>query len=210
MKLYNYWRSSASWRVRIGLAYKGLDYEYVPIHLVREGGAQHQESYRGKNPMRQVPYLELDDGRGLAQSVAILEYLEEVHPAPPLLPEDPYLRARVRQLVEIVNAGIQPLQNLAVTQRLRALGVDADAWTKEWIERGLKALETEVAKTAGRFCVGDAPSLADVVLVPQMYSSRRFGVDPSAFEHLHRIEANCGELPAFESAHPSAQPDAEA
>lgn len=210
MRLYNYWRSSASWRVRIALAHKGLPYEYVPIHLVREGGAQHQEAYRSQNPMRQVPLLVLDDGRSLAQSVAILEYLEEVHPTPPLLPEDPFLRGKVRQLVEIVNSGIQPLQNLAVSQRLRELGVDVDAWIREWIERGLDALEREVSRTAGRFCVGDAPSLADVLLVPQMYSSRRFGVEPSVYTNLHRIEKTCMELPAFQAAHPSAQPDAEA
>lgn len=209
MKLYNYWRSSASYRVRIALAYKGLSYDYVPIHLVREGGGQHQAAYRQKNPMRQVPLLELEDGRALAQSVAILEYLEEAHPEPPLLPKDPFLRAKVRQLVEMVNSGIQPLQNLATTQRLRALGVDADAWAKEWVERGLEALEAELSKTAERFSVGDAPSLADVVLIPQLYSSRRFGVDPVSFQKIHRIEKNCLELPAFQKAHPSAQPDAE-
>lgn len=209
MKLYSYWRSSASWRVRISLHYKGLPFEYVPIHLVREGGAQHNEAYRSQNPMRQVPLLVLDDGRTLAQSVAILEYLEETHPTPPLLPQDPYLRGKVRQIVEIVNSGIQPLQNLAVTQKLRELGVDADAWTREWIGRGLDALEQEVARSAGRYAVGDAPTFADVLIVPQMYSSRRFGVDVSKYPHLLRIEEACMELTAFQKAHPSAQPDAE-
>lgn len=209
MRLYNYWRSSASYRVRIALAYKELAYEYIPIHLVREGGAQHGEDYRVRNPMRQVPLLELAEGRRLAQSVAILEYLEEAHPEPPLLPEDPFLRAKVRQLVEMVNSGIQPLQNLATTQRLRALGVDADAWAREWIERGLGALEAELAKVSGRFCVGDAPSLADVVLVPQMYSARRMGLEPASYENIHRVEKSCLELAAFQRAHPDEQPDAE-
>lgn len=209
MRLYNYWRSSASWRVRTALAYKDLPFEYVPIHLVREGGHQHRDEYRKKNPMRQVPLLELDDGRTLAQSVAILEYLEETHPEPPLLPQDPYLRGKVRQLVEIVNSGIQPFQNLATANRLRELGVDTEAWIREWIQRGLEAFEREVSETAGRFCVGDTPTFADLVLVPQMYSSRRLGVDPSSFENIQRIEKNCLELPAFRKAHPEAQPDAE-
>lgn len=209
MRLYNYWRSSASWRVRTALAYKDLPFEYVPIHLVREGGHQHRDEYRIKNPMRQVPLLELDDGRTLAQSVAILEYLEETHPEPPLLPQDPYLRGKVRQLVEIVNSGIQPFQNLATANRLRELGVDTEAWIREWIQRGLEAFEREVSETAGRFCVGDTPTFADLVLVPQMYSSRRLGVDPSSFENIQRIEKNCLELPAFRKAHPEAQPDAE-
>src|SRR5690606_478597 len=139
-----------------------------------------------QNPMRQVPLLVLDDGRTLAQSVAILEYLEETHPTPPLLPQDPYLRGKVRQIVEIVNSGIQPLQNLAVTHKLRALGVDAEAWTREWIGRGLDALGQEVARSAGRYAVGDAPTFADVLIVPQMYSSRRFGVDVSKYPHLLR------------------------
>nr|PZM91054.1 MAG: maleylacetoacetate isomerase [Pseudomonadota bacterium] len=209
MKLYSYWRSSASWRVRTALAYKGLSYDYVPVHLTRDGGEQHKEAYREKNPMRQVPLLELDDGRTLAQSVAILEYLEEVFPEPPLLPRDPYLRGKVRQLVEVVNAGIQPFQNLATTTRLRQLGVDPDAWVKEWIRRGLEAFEREVAQTAGRFCVGDSPTFADVVLVPQCYSSRRFGVDLTPYENILKIEKNCLELDAFRRAHPEAQPDAE-
>lgn len=209
MRLYNYWRSSASWRVRTALAYKDLPFEYVPIHLVREGGHQHRDEYRKKNPMRQVPLLELDDGRTLAQSVAILEYLEEVFPEPPLLPRDPYLRGKVRQLVEVVNAGIQPFQNLATTTRLRQLGVDPDAWVKEWIRRGLEAFEREVAQTAGRFCVGDSPTFADVVLVPQCYSSRRFGVDLTPYENILKIEKSCLELDAFRRAHPEAQPDAE-
>lgn len=209
MKLYNYWRSSASYRVRIALAYKELPYEYIPIHLVREGGAQHREDYRKKNPMRQVPLLELDDGRTLAQSVAILEYLEELHPEPPLLPKDPYLRAKVRQLVEMVNAGIQPLQNLATTQRLQSLGVDTGAWVKEWLERGLEALEAELSRTSGDFCVADEPSFADLALIPQLYSSRRFGIDPTSYTNISKVEENCLKLSAFERAHPSAQPDAE-
>jgi maleylpyruvate isomerase len=207
MKLYSYWRSSASWRVRIGLGMKGLEYEYVPVNLVREGGEQHKPDYHALNPMEQVPTLELDDGRLLAQSLAILEYLDETHPEPALMPRDPYLRARVRQLAELVNAGIQPLQNTGPQQRLKALGVDEVAWSRHFIAQGLLAMAATAEATAGRFLVGDAPTLADVCLVPQLYNARRFGVDLSLIPLLGRIEAACLELEAFQLAQPDRQPD---
>ncbi|HEY8426948.1 MAG TPA: maleylacetoacetate isomerase [Sandaracinaceae bacterium] len=209
MKLYGYWRSSATYRVRIALAYKGVPHEIVPVHLLEGGGQQHTEAYRAKNPMAQVPALELDDGTVLAQSMAILEYLEERYPEPPLLPKNPVQRARARQLAEIVNSGIQPLQNLDVTKRLEAAGVDAKAWSVGVIRRGLAAYEAIAARTAGEFSVGDAPTIADCALVPQLYNARRFGIDVAA-EHptLARIEARCAELEAFARAHPDRQPDA--
>lgn len=209
MKLYSYWRSSASWRVRIGLAYKQIAYEYVPVNLVREGGEQHKPEYQARNPMEQVPTLELDDGRLLSQSLAILEYLEETVPTPPLLPRDPYQRARARQLAELVNAGIQPLQNTGPQQRLKALGVDEVAWSRHFITQGLTALAATAASSAGRFLVGDAPTLADVCLVPQLYNARRFGVDlsPLSLALLGRVEAACMELEAFQLAQPDRQPD---
>lgn len=213
MKLYNYWRSSASWRVRIGLAFKGLSYEYVPVHLVKDGGQQNTPEYRQKNPMRTVPLLEWEEGGQLlrlSQSLAILEYLEETHPQPPLLPRDALGRARARMLAEMVNSGIQPLQNTAVLQRIKGeLKGDEKAWTAYWIERGLTALEASVTPLAGTYCVGDQPSVADVCLVPQLYGARRFGVDLAAFPTLTRIEAACNALPAFQAAQPDRQPDAQ-
>ncbi len=208
MKLHGYWRSSASWRVRIALAWKDLAYDYVPVHLVRGGGEQHAQGYRASNPMRQVPLLALDGGVELSQSLAIIEYLEERHPAPGLLPADPIARARARQLAEIVNSGIQPLQNLAVLQHLDTLAVDRNAWAVHWISRGLEALESLAKTTAGRYAVGDAVSIADLCLIPQLYSSRRFPVDLAPYPTLLRIEAACAELPAFQAAHADRQPDA--
>jgi len=213
VRLYSYWRSSCSWRVRIALNLKGLSYEYVPVHLVKDGGEQHTEAYRAINPMRTVPTLELTEGstvRRLSQSMAILEYLEERHPSPALLPADPYLRARCRMLSEMVNSGIQPLQNLAVLQRIKGeLMGDDKAWCVYWIERGLKAFQAAVQKTAGTYCLGQAVSFADLYLVPQLYSARRFGVDLRPYEQLTRIEAACASLPAFQAAHADRQPDAQ-
>lgn len=211
--LYGYWRSSASYRVRIGLALKGLSYGTSPVHLLRGGGEQLGEAYREKNPMGQVPTLEvIEEGRAplrLAQSLAILEYLDERFPEPPLLPASAEERATARQLAETVNAGIQPLQNLSVLRHLKNLGVDERAFARRWNEAGLAALEALASRTAGAFLVGDAVSMADCCLVPQLYAARRFGVDPAAYPTLARVEAACLALPAFRAAEPDAQPDAE-
>ena len=154
MKLYGYWRSSCTWRVRIALSFKRLNHEVVPVHLVREGGEQHQLPHLRRNPMGQVPVLETRDGRHLAQSMAILEYLEENHPVPSLLPTHPFERARARQLAEMVNAGIQPLQNLTVLRRVSDVeGGDARDWARHFIERGLDAMEREVGPQDGDFLV---------------------------------------------------------
>ncbi|HEY0840295.1 MAG TPA: maleylacetoacetate isomerase [Vulgatibacter sp.] len=206
MKLHGYWRSSASWRARIALAWKGMPYEYVPVHLLR--GEQVAEGYRAKNPMGQVPLLVLDDGRHIAQSMAILEYLEEVHPEPALLPKDPVDRAHARQLAEMINSGIQPLQNIGVQRHVASLGADEKAWTIHWITKGLAALEAVTRHTSGRYCVKDSVSFADVCLVPQLYGARRFSLDMSAYPTLLRIEEACAALPAFKSAHADNQPDA--
>jgi maleylpyruvate isomerase len=208
-KLYGYWRSSASWRVRIGLNLKGLDYDYVPVHLVRDGGEQHTTQFRGLNPLGQVPVLAVEeDGRTLhlTQSLAILEYLEERWPTPALLPRAPEDRARVRALAETINAGIQPLQNLSVTQHLSSLGADPQAWVRHFVSRGMDALEAAAGDSP--FLGGDSPSVADCCLVPQLYSCRRFGVDLDACARLVAIEARCNALAAFEAAHPDRQPDA--
>ena len=212
MKLYGYWRSSCSWRVRIALNLKGLAYVYAPVHLVKDGGEQHSEAYRALNPLRTVPMLEFTEGgqvRRLSQSLAILEYLEERHPSPALLPADPYARARCRMLAEVVNSGIQPLHNLSVLQRIKnELKADDKAWCAYWIDRGLTAFQAAVQETAGTYCLGDTVSFADICLVPQLYGARRFGVDLGPYEVLTRIEAACARLPAFQAAHADRQPDA--
>lgn len=214
-KLYSYWRSSASYRVRIALELKGLAYEIRPVHLVKDGGEQLRDDYRKKNPMAEVPTLEVPDGDGvawLAQSVAILEYLEEVHPEVRLMPKDALGRARVRQLVELVNSGIHPLQNLKVNKHLSAtFGTDQaanEAWMKHWIGRGFDALEVLVAGHGGPFAYGERPTLADCAAVPQMYNARRYGLDLSAWPALARVWETANALPAFARAAPEAQPDA--
>jgi maleylpyruvate isomerase len=218
MKLYDYWRSSSAWRVRIALHLKGIAYERHPVNLIAPGpggGEQHAASYTALNPLGQVPLLELDATeagaspiRSIAQSMAILEFLDERFPAPPLLPAEPLLRARARQLAEMVNAGIQPLQNLSTTEFVKhELSGDAGAWCRHFVPRGLAALEATAAPTAGTFLLGDAVTLADVYLVPQLYAARRFNVDLGAYPTLLRAEAACAALPAFVAAHPDQQPE---
>lgn len=213
MRLYNYWRSSASWRVRSALHLKGIAFEYVPVHLVQ--GEQRSAEHQARNPMEQVPALELElPGRGrvvVTQSLAIIELLDELHPEPALLPRDPYLRARARELAEIVNAGIQPHQNLTPMGRIDALQAGAGKLhARHFNDVGLAAYEARAKDVAGRFSVGDSPSIADLCLIPQIYSARRFEVPDleARFPLLMRIEAACNALPAFQAAHPDAQPDA--
>jgi maleylpyruvate isomerase len=211
MKLYGYWRSSCSWRVRIALGLKGIDYEYVPVHLLE--GEQHASDHASRNPMEQVPVLEVEHaGRvhRLGQSLAIMEFLEEAFPQPPLLPADPIARARTRQLAEIVNSGIQPMQNLGVLERLAAVAPAADkkAWAAHFVARGLGALEALARETAGRYLVGESITLADVCLVPQLYGARRFGVALDPFPTLTAVESRLGENEAFDKAHADRQPDA--
>lgn len=210
LALHNYWRSSASQRVRIGLGLKGLAFDYVVVNIVKAD--QFADAYRAKNPMSQVPTLEIteDDGtvRTISQSLPILEYLNDRFPEPPILPRDPWLRARCRGLAEIVNSGIQPLQNLTTTNQVKAIGGDAVVWPKKFIADGLAAFERAAAEVAGQFCVGDEPSIADCCLIPQITSARRFAVDVSPFTRLLAIEERCLALPAFANAAPDRQPDA--
>ncbi len=210
MKLYSYWRSSASWRVRIALHYKELAFEYVPVHIVDK--EQQSAAYRALNPFAQVPTLEIVDGQRtlhLAQSLAIIEYLDERYPEKHLYPTERGERAFARQLAEIVNAGIQPYQNLPILGIIKdELGGDSKAIARRFNAQGLEALEALVAGRAGRFMIGDTPTIADVCLVPQLYSARRYGVDLASLPTLLRVEAACNELPAFAAAHPDVQPDA--
>ncbi|MBK9030606.1 MAG: maleylacetoacetate isomerase [Myxococcales bacterium] len=214
--LHNYWRSSASYRVRIGLGLKGLAYAYRVVNIIKDGGAQHGADYRAKNPMAQVPTLEVVDDDGVAifltQSLPILEYLDERWPHAPLLPGGAthaamVTRARARALAELVNTGIQPLQNLSTTRKVKELGGDDRAWVGGFISTGLAAYEA-AAGDGHPFSIGDAPTIADCFLVPQLYSARRFGVDVERFPRLLAIEAACNALPGFAAAHPDRQPDA--
>jgi maleylpyruvate isomerase len=215
MKLYNYWRSTSSWRVRIALAWKRIPYEYVAVDLAAGRAEAHAEAHRRRNPTGQVPVLELPPAPGeaeprrLAQSLAILEYLEDVHPDPPLLPRDPWRRARARQLAELVNSGIQPFQNTPVIGYVKdVLRGDERAWIQHFMSRGLAALEQTVAATARPYLAGEAPTFADVCLVPQLYAARRFQVPLDPYPTLLAAETACAALPAFIEAHPDRQPDA--
>ena len=214
MQLYSYFRSSAAYRVRIALNLKGLSYEYVPVHLLKDGGQQLAPAYRKVNPNALVPTL-VDGDLTLGQSLAIIEYLDETHPEPALLPSDAAGRARVRAIALTLACDIHPLNNLRVLKYLKHdLKVDEAAkngWYRHWIDVGLGGLEQMLAGSdeAGRFCHGDTPTLADLCLVPQMFNARRFGCDLSAFPTLVRIDAACQELKAFQDAAPERQPDAE-
>lgn len=215
MRLYSYWRSSSAWRVRIGLQVKGIACEIVPVHLLRGGGEQFRAEFLRLNPLAQVPVLAVEEaGPGgatlyLTQSMAILEYLDERHPTPPLLPRDPAGRARTRQLAEVVNAGIQPFRNLKLQNAIRDAGVDPKPLVKAFNEDGLAALERLAAESAGKFLLGDQLTLADLYLIPQLYGARRNGVDVDVYPTLRRVERTCEVLPAFQAAHPDAQPDRE-
>jgi maleylpyruvate isomerase len=209
MILYDYWRSSSAWRVRLALHFKGIPFERRVVNLIKDGGEQHGTDFAALNPARQVPVLVTDEGRTITQSMAIIGYLEERFPAPPLLPADPWLRARARQLAEMVNAGIQPLQNMSVLNHAQANGVDRDEWARHFIAHGLAALEAAAEETAGAFLIGNALTLADVYLIPQLYNARRWRVDIAPFPTLVRIDATCAALPAVRAAHPDAQTDAQ-
>ncbi|MGI9026416.1 MAG: maleylacetoacetate isomerase [Burkholderiaceae bacterium] len=218
MQLYNYFRSSASFRVRIALNLKELPYDYRPVHLLRSGGEQRTPEFRAMNPDALVPVL-IDDTREppltLTQSIAIIEYLDETHPEPPLLPREAGERARVRALALGIACDIHPLNNLRVLRYLvKTLGVDEDAkntWYRHWVESGLQAIEAQLASSTmtGRFCHSDAPTLADVTLIPQIFNGQRVNCDFTAMPIVMRVFGECMKLDAFQRAVPSVQPDAE-
>jgi maleylacetoacetate isomerase len=212
MILYDYYRSSAAYRVRIAVWLKGLSVEQRACHL-REG-AQRSPDYLAINPQGLVPCLQ-DEGFSVTQSLAILEYLDEIHPAPPLLPAIPAARARVRSLAQLIACDIHPLNNLRVLKYLKGESAQPqaaiDQWVVHWIAEGFAALEARLARESetGRWCHGDAPGLADCVLIPQIYNARRFNVPLAAYPTLLRIDAEAAAHPAFTAAHPARQPDAE-
>ncbi|WP_266169921.1 maleylacetoacetate isomerase [Dyella subtropica] len=211
--LYGYWRSSAAYRVRIALNLKGLAYESRPIHLVREGGEQHAPDYQALNPQELVPCL-VEGGQVFTQSMAIIEYLDETRPTPPLLPADATGRARVRALAQLLACDVHPLGNLRVLQYLGSqFGADDAArgvWSRHWIGEGFEALEAMLAGNVatGHFCHGDTPTLADACLVPQVYNAVRWKLPMDDYPTILRIHAACTELEAFRKAVPEVQHDA--
>lgn len=211
MKLYSYFRSSAAYRVRIALNLKGLTAETVPVHLVKDGGEQRLPAYRQKNPQGLVPALELDDGTVLTQSLAIIEYLESVWPTPALIPADPVLAAKVRAVALTIACDIHPLNNLRVLDYLKGpLGHgrgETDAWYRHWVlDGGLRAVERMIE--GAPFCFGTAPTLADVVLVPQVFNAVRLQAPLDDLPKIRAADAACAALDPFARAHPARQPDA--
>lgn len=214
LQLYGYWRSSAAYRVRIALNYKRLDWQSIPKHLTRDGGEHLAPDYLARNPQGLVPAL-ADGEFVLAQSLAIIEYLDETRPVPPLLPADPQSRATVRAMALAIACDVHPLNNLRVTQYLRReLGADEEAvtrWIRHWIGQGFTALEAWIVRHSvdGRHCYGTAVTMADVCLVPQVYNARRFALDLAPWPRLAVVAAALDALPAFAAARPEQQPDAE-
>ena len=214
MKLYTFFRSSASYRVRIALNLKGINYEQAPIHLRRGGGEQLMPAYRAINPQALVPALE-DGGRILTQSLAIIEYLDEKYPNPPLLPKEPADKALARGMALVIACEVHPIQNLRVLKHVKASYNQTDEqvnkWAQHWIDLGLSALQEMVAAQPkpGKFCFGDTPTLADICLIPQLGNARRYGCDLAKYPAILAIEKNCNALPAFANAAPEKQPDAE-
>lgn len=214
MKLYTYFRSSAAYRVRIALHLKGLAFESVPVHLLRDGGQQHAADYAALNPNETVPSLD-DNGQIVTQSLAIIEYLDETHPSPPLLPGTAADRARMRAIAQVIVSDTHPLNNLRVLQHLtRSFDLSEtqkNAWYCHWVDRGLQTVEKMLASDprTGRFCHGDTPTLADCCLAPQVFNARRFACSLEGLPTVLRISATCEELEAFQRAAPQYQPDAE-
>ncbi|RUO36413.1 maleylacetoacetate isomerase [Aliidiomarina sanyensis] len=212
MKLFGYWRSSASYRVRIALNLKEIQYETVPVHLLKDGGQQKTDAYAALNPAQLVPTLITDDGVQLNQSLAIIEYLDALVPSPALVPKDPLGAAVVRTLALDMAADLQPITNLRVLQYLTGTLKQPEAskvaWIHHWVSQAFGAFEKRLETTAGRYCVGDTVTLADVCLMPQVYNAERFAVDMTPYPRIRAVVAQLRELPAFIQASPELQPDA--
>jgi maleylacetoacetate isomerase len=212
LKLYSYWRSSASYRARLALAYKGLPYEYVPVHLLQDGGQQNAPAYRALNPNGRVPLL-VDGDFKLSQSLAIFDYLDSRWPSPRLFPVEPKSRARTLAICHLMVSDIQPLHNLATLNYLANAGWDQaarDAWCRHWVERGLAAVVAELEGTPETACLlGEEPGAADCILVPQLYAGPRYGIDVATqFPRLARVADRLNARADFALAHPDRQPDA--
>jgi maleylpyruvate isomerase len=210
VKLYGFFRSSAAYRVRIALNLKKLPYEAIPIHLTKDGGRHKSAEYRAINPQMRVPALVLDDGETILQSLAIVEYLEEKHPSPPLLPKGAVERAHVRAVSQIIASDIHPLNNLVALNYLKKLGHDqasVDEWYRSWVMAGFEASETLLRP--GPYCFGAEPGMADLCLVPQVFNARRFKVSLDTFPKIASVEKACARLDAFDKARPENQPDME-
>lgn len=210
MKLYTYFRSSAAYRVRIALNLKKLPYEAIPVHLTRDGGQHKKPEYRAINPQMRVPALQLDSGDIILQSLAIIEYLEETHPNPPLLPKGALERAQVRAVSQIVACDIHPLNNLVALNYLKKLGHDqatVDEWYTSWVKAGFESIEPLLKP--GPYAFGSEPGMADICLVPQIFNARRFKVSLDAYPKIASVDAACAMLEAFDKARPENQPDKE-
>ena len=211
--LYSYFRSSASYRVRIALHYKNISFKYSPVHLIQNGGEQYSTEYRKLNPQAQVPCL-IHNNKPISQSMAIIQYLEDVCREPALFPNTAYEKALVIQLCELINSGIQPLQNLKVLKSLTSeFGLSEEKklqWIQKWIRLGLHSFEHLITHTSGQHCFGDTPSAADAFLIPQIYNAKRFEIVMEEFPLLNKIDLNCQKLEAFKKSAPEQQPDAPA
>ena len=205
LKLYNYFRSSCSYRVRIALNLKDLEYTLENIHLLEQGGQQFTSSFKELNPSCRVPVL-VHENEAYSQSLPIIEYLEETFPSPPLFPKTPKDRAWVRFLCEVINSDIQPLQNLSVLQHLgKCYSLEKEAlndWIRYWIQRGFQSFEKKLSQKPGAFCHGNQPGVADCFLIPQIYNARRFSLDMAPFPLIEKVEENCLKLEPFTKAHP--------
>jgi maleylpyruvate isomerase len=211
VKLYSYFRSSAGYRARIALNLKNLPYETISVHLTKDGGQQYKDSYRAVNPQMRVPALVLDNGATLLQSLAIIEYIDEIHPTPPLLPSDPVMRAHARAIAQIVACDIHPLNNTSplnyLRKQLKQDEAAVNAWYTHWVVAGFNAIEPLLKP--GPYALGGQVTVADVCLVPQVFNARRFKVPLDAYPRIVAVEAACQKLPAFQKALPENQPDAE-
>ena len=210
IQLFSYYRSSASYRVRVALHHKGLEFTYKPVHLIQNSGEQNTPEFRELNPMGEVPCLVIDD-HVINQSMAIFTYLDAVFPENPLFPKDNYKKAKVIELCEHINAGIHPIQNLKVLRKIereyKADQEEKNKWAAYWIVRGFQAIENMLQANSGSYCFGDDVTAADMFLCPQVYNANRFGVDMSLFPLIEKVEQSCLQLDSFRNAYPGVQPD---